>query len=244
MQVPNTRHTMSHPPPLAHAQFEVAKWLAVVTMTIDHYGKIVDPSIYSETNAIGRIAFPLFAWIIGARLAIDPSLAGRYLRYLIPWALLTQPIYIWVGKGWAEPNILFILASGVSLHWALEESRDAIVATLVVTLVLALLVVGADHGMFGLVMIPIVARLSRISAQLSALSAGPIGVSSNLLASPPYLGPGAIWALLASVLASLSLRYPLQTLRMPKLFFYAYYPSHLMLLQLAALLLESGSVGR
>ena len=47
------------------ADLELAKWIALITMAVDHYGKIVDDSVFLETHAIGRISFPLFAAIIG-----------------------------------------------------------------------------------------------------------------------------------------------------------------------------------
>jgi len=62
-----------------HSQLELLKWIALVAMTLDHYGKIVDPSIFEETHAIGRLAYPLFAWIIASRLSTKPALAQKYL---------------------------------------------------------------------------------------------------------------------------------------------------------------------
>ena len=63
--------------PVAHGDLELAKWIALIAMVIDHYGKIVEPSLYLETHAIGRVSFPLFAAIVGTRLALHPSLGAR-----------------------------------------------------------------------------------------------------------------------------------------------------------------------
>ena len=213
------------------AQFELAKWAAIVAMTLDHYGKIVDPSVYSETNAIGRLAFPLFAWIIGARLSIDASLGQRYLRHLVLWAFVTQPVYVWAGKTWAEPNIFFTLAVGVLLHLAIVERQNQATRIASYGAVLAYLAVGANYGVLGLLMIPVIAGLSVIRVTLGAYAVGPLGVLSNLVAGAPYLGPGASWALLASVIAWLSMRATLLLPRLPKFLFYAYYPAHLVVLR-------------
>ena len=72
--------------------FELAKWIAVVTMVIDHYGKIVDQDVLVWTHWIGRAAFPLFFWIIASRLADRPDAAKGYVRSLLPWALVSQPV--------------------------------------------------------------------------------------------------------------------------------------------------------
>ena len=69
-------------------------------MFIDHYGKIVEPDLYLPTHAIGRLSFPLFATIIGTRLALRPDLAKRYLKRLLPWALVSQPVFVFWRLGW------------------------------------------------------------------------------------------------------------------------------------------------
>ena len=210
-----------------HTKFELAKWIAVVTMTVDHYGKIVDPSLYSETNAIGRLAFPLFAWIIGSRLAFEPDLAKRYLWYLVPWAIVTQPIYVWVGKSWSEPNIFFTLAVGVALSMAVREWRIDKFFVFILIITLAFLLWGANYGVFGLFIIPVIAKLNKRNPQLGVWSLGPLGVMGNLIARTPYIGPGAIWAMLASLIAWGSIRCQITFPRMPRLAFYMYYPAHL-----------------
>jgi len=213
------------------AQFEPAKWIAIVAMTVDHYGKIVDPAVYEATNAVGRLAFPLFAWIIGSRLGLDGGLATRYLRHLLPWAIVTQPVYVWAGKDWADPNIFFTLAMGVALHLAFDApNRHRTMAGLILSATTLFVVMGADHGVFGLFIIPVVAWLTSYRPEAGALGVGPLGLLANLVTHPPYLGPGAAWAMPASLFAWTSIRVPLTLPRLPRLFFYAYYPAHLLIL--------------
>jgi hypothetical protein len=217
-----------------HRNLELAKWIALITMTIDHFGKIVDPSLYYDTNAIGRLTYPLFAWIIGTRLAIHPGFGRRYLALLVPWALVTQPVYVFVGKDWTDPNILFTLALGVSVHCALQMlgkgKRTLGIFAIIVAIFLGAFV--ADYGIFGVLMIPIVARLSTYRIEWGALSSGPLGVLSNVMLKLPYFGPGGLFAVFASVIAVVSLRLKIKLPRIPKHAFYAYYPVHLLLLHL------------
>ncbi len=228
--MPSTDNRSTQQRHIDHTRFELAKWIAIVTMTVDHYGKIVDPSLYGETNAIGRLAFPLFAWIIGSRLALEPGLAGRYLWYLVPWAIVTQPIYVWVGKSWGEPNIFFTLAVGVALSMAVREWRIDKFFVFISITTLAFLLWGANYGVFGLFIIPIIAKLNARNPQLGVWTLGPLGVMGNLIARAPYVGPGAIWALFAGIVAWGSVRLPVRLPRIPRLAFYAYYPAHLLIL--------------
>lgn len=81
-----------------HRELELAKWVAIATMAVDHYGKIVEPDLYEPTHMIGRVSFPLFAAIIGYRLAFTPRLAGTYLNRLVSWAIVSQPVYVIAGR--------------------------------------------------------------------------------------------------------------------------------------------------
>lgn len=218
-----------------NADLELAKWLAVLAMAIDHYGKIVDPSIYAETNAIGRLSFPLFAWIIGTRLAIRPETARSLLVNLLVWGIVSQPVYGFLRGSFLLPNIFFTLWLGVLLHVLLQNSRGRtgrVLRPLLVPAGIAALFV--DYGMFGPFLIPLVAHLGRRRAELSAVLLGPLGILCNVGLVPPMIGPGAAWALLAGPVALLSLRSGMTLPRAPKMAFYAFYPAHLLILGLAA----------
>ena len=112
MMAPTLEHTRD--PEVNHAALEVAKWLALLSMTVDHWGKIAAPEHLTATHLIGRISFPLFAWIVGTRLAFSPELGNRYLRRLVPWAAVSQPVFVVAGRSWSELNILATLALGVA----------------------------------------------------------------------------------------------------------------------------------
>ena len=216
---------------VTHDRLELVKWIAVLAMTVDHVGKIVDPSIYYETNAIGRITYPLFAWIIGVRLSIDPSLGRQYIVNLLPWALASQPIYMFVGKQWYEPNIFFTLSLGVIAHnilfiWA-DRLRSWRIFAFVTVLFVALFV---EYGAFGVLTIPLVATLFDKRPIWGIVIIAPLGVLSNLTILAPYFGPGGAWALLSLAVVLLCLRSNFRIWRLPKQVFYAYYPLHLLAL--------------
>lgn len=218
-----------------NAGLELAKWVAVLAMAIDHYGKIIDPSLYSETNAIGRLAFPLFAWIIGTRLSVRPEAARPYLRNFLLWALISQPFFGFASGDLLAPNIFVTLWLGVAIHMLL---RDACSKMHAISWLL-LLAAGAasvlvDYGPVGPFLIPLAAWISPERSRISAALLGPLGFLSNIRLMPFMIGPGAVWAMTASLVALLALRSDVAIPRLPKIAFYALYPGHLIIFALIA----------
>ena len=72
---------------------ELLKWIAIVTMTIDHIGLILYPE-YIVLRYIGRLAFPLFAYLLILGMESTRSVMKYFLR-LFSFALISQtPFYI------------------------------------------------------------------------------------------------------------------------------------------------------
>jgi len=101
-------------PPLP--SLEAAKWLAAALMLLDHVAYIFFPEELL-LRLPGRAVFPFFAALVGLNLARGVP-AERYLRRLIPFALLAQGGYaLAFGYPLLYPlNVLFTLASGVLLY--------------------------------------------------------------------------------------------------------------------------------
>ena len=222
---------------LRHEHLEVAKWIAIVAMTIDHYGKIFDPPYYLATHITGRIAFPLFAWIIGTRLALSPGLDMRYLRRLLPWAVISQPVYVLVGHDWWEGNILVTLVLGIGVHIAVQTIRKGGRAMgYAALLVLLLSSPMVDFELFGVLSVPLIAGACARRLRAGAMVAGPLGVLANASLSPPFLTLTDWVALLATPIALLAMRRAIRLLRLSTQLFYGYYPAHLLLLHLVEVL--------
>jgi hypothetical protein len=216
-----------------HADLEPAKWVAVVSMTIDHAGKIVVPELYAETHLLGRLAMPLFAFIVGARLALSPGLASRYLRSLVPWAIASQPVYVVVGHDWSELNVLATLALGVVATWGVEALRAGRRGPGVWAIAGALLASPfVEFGPLGVALVPASAWLARHRVARAAWACGALGLVANLHGEPPLLRLGDVSAVLASAVAVASLHAPWRLPRLPKHLFYAWYPAHLYALHL------------
>ncbi len=92
---------------------ELLKWAAITTMTIDHAGAI----LYQEClvfRYIGRLSFPLFAYLLTLGLETTRSVKNYFSRLFL-FALISQvPFYLALGvKPWEHLNIFFTLSSGV-----------------------------------------------------------------------------------------------------------------------------------
>ncbi len=207
-------------------------------MTLDHYGKIVDPSLFEETHAIGRLSFPLFAWIMASRLSVTPAVARKYLLWLLPWALLSQPIYVLAGKEWMQWNIMFTLLFGVMIYRGLQQIRQGYWQRAFPLLVVALAgSVFVDYGPFGVVMIPVLAECLERGKNIALLALVPLSLAANMNFETPYFSAIDWFAILSVVFAYLSFRDYVTIPRVSKLFFYAYYPAHIYILHVTDLYL-------
>lgn len=215
-------------PQVNQSSLEIAKWAAIVAMTVDHANKLLTPGWFDlSAYMLGRMAFPLFAWIVAVRLAMAPELALRYLPRLAFWAAVSQPIYVWgFGEPWHHLNILVTLALGVAAAECVRRGRAWWLGAAVAVAAGAL----ADYGPVGVAMVPLLAALARRDAFPAALACGPLawlandnGTGELMLANAACLG--------ASLIALASLR-PLALPRLPGMAFYAFYPAHILMLGL------------
>ena len=67
------------------------KIIAMVTMLIDHCGKMLFPQ-YRIMRVIGRIAFPIYAYCIAAGCVYTRN-PLRYFKRIVLLALISQPFY-------------------------------------------------------------------------------------------------------------------------------------------------------
>ena len=112
----------SLPARLAGAPLDVVKLAAAVLMVLDHVNTILLNGGATWMWRLGRIAFPLFCFVLACHLVrgADPS---RYVRTLLLVGIATQPIFAAAfAFGTKEANILFTLSAGVVLATALARA--------------------------------------------------------------------------------------------------------------------------
>ena len=103
---------------------EDLKLLACVTMLIDHSAILFGWSLWFR--AVGRLAFPIYCFLLTEGVAHTRS-AGRYFLRLGIMAVLSEPVYDFVLYGgmnpWAHQNVLWTLLLGAGLLWCMGKTE-------------------------------------------------------------------------------------------------------------------------
>lgn len=214
----------------------VLKWIAVLTMVIDHVGAILFPD-QIWMRVIGRVAFPIYAYCLaeGFRYTSDYR---RYLGRLALFAILSEiPFdlaFYGVPFSFAHQNVFFTLTLGLILLWVLERCREQLLLCAGAFAVLCFLAqaLHMDYGAGGLLMV--------FAFYLAQQGTSPwigwgIFVFINLFG---YAG-GVQWA---AILALLPIGlYSGNAGKKKQRFFYWIYPLHLLLLWIIEKYIRSGS---
>src|SRR3954462_15638704 len=110
MHVPLERPRHAAPLGFSNGQLETVKWLALGSMFIDHIGRhLLGWPQESWVFAAGRLAFPCFAFVLGANLARAGDRAGRSARTamrLLVWGAISVLPSIW-ARG--DPQVFNVL---------------------------------------------------------------------------------------------------------------------------------------
>ncbi|MFO7612963.1 MAG: TraX family protein [Clostridia bacterium] len=210
------------------------KMIAACAMAIDHTAHLFFPAeIYMR--CIGRLAFPIFAFLIaeGYRRTGD---AARYMLRLFIFAVISQvPYQLMVGSpGSINPNVMFTLLFGLLAIYAIDKWNPAARILLPVLLAVTAQTMAFDHGAFGVLLV-IAFYLTKDRMSLRNIAAAIL----ILLFSTYYLAYGGInstgWLIVLFYLAALpaiSLYNNKKGISNPftKWFFYIFYPSHIIIL--------------
>ncbi len=229
------------------------KLIAMLTMLIDHAGKMLFPQ-YPIMRIIGRIAFPIYAYCIAVGCVYTHDIL-KYLKRVVLMALISQPIYAvalahtnnamytysfaehpvkaaiqFYVQSWSHPSILFTLALGILLIWALRERQ--VLLFFAMGLFCYWIQDKVDYGYRGLLLI----LLFYISCPkwyiaLPIMGAylfwwGQLGSSYTLFGMTFGIQIFALPALILILIHTHS------KIKMNKWIFYFYYPAHLILIYL------------
>ena len=224
------------------------KLVAMITMLIDHAGKIFFPQ-YRLMRIIGRIAFPIYAYCISVG-GVYSSNRLRYLSRILLMGLISQPVYAvalqhttpamytvrfsqaplkaivnFYVHSWSTPNIMYTLALGLLVIWSIRDRQ------FICTLALALYVWKAqntiNYGWKGVALIVLFYLfISRWWISLPVLLAYMTWWGLN---GSGYSLFGARFGIQMYALMALPLIYipTFSNLKINKWVYYLYYPGHL-----------------
>ncbi|HJZ06298.1 MAG TPA: TraX family protein [Patescibacteria group bacterium] len=222
------------------------KIIALSAMVIDHVGMFFLPDI-SLFRMVGRISFPLFAWLVGNGAHHTKNIKAYATRLLI-FALISQIPYLAANRlvvdGFFRLNILFTLFLGTIAIYFLKVGINPVLkwgAPLVLAVVSHL--IQADFGFTGVLMVVafyvFYRHFRKTSLALSAIAL------VNLIASAKP-GAGIISVDISQVIGLLALpiiwAYNQQQGPKAKHLFYVFYPTQYILLYAIKLLLKSRAV--
>ena len=111
--------TSSNPKGLSGAAI---KWLALITMTVDHIGLLFFPSV-TILRIIGRLAFPLFGYMI-AEGCVHTRDRKAYLMRTAGLALLCQVAYF-AAEGSLYMCILVTFSLSIFWIMVIDKAKDS-----------------------------------------------------------------------------------------------------------------------
>lgn len=128
--------------PTRSAALDLVKWLALLTMFLDHL-RFIWPEV-SGLFVPGRLAFPLFCLAIAANVhrsqrgEVFSSANRRYVVSLLAFALISEiPHRLLVGADSATVNVLPTLALGLVVAWAVHYRTAGSAAMALLALVVS-----------------------------------------------------------------------------------------------------------
>jgi len=127
---------------------ELLKWIAIITMTVDHVGAILYPE-FTVLRFIGRLSFPLFAYLLMLGMETTRNIRNYFIRLFV-FAFISQvPFFLALGYGPFDSfNIFFTLSSGLLfVHFFKKGSIFTLVP------LFASLVLPFDYSIYGIAMI-------------------------------------------------------------------------------------------
>lgn len=203
------------------------KWIAVASMVVDHTNAYVFENASAVAQNFGRLAFPLFAFVLGYNLARTPfTRYGTLATRLAVAGLVSQPLYgLMVSDAWRF-NIFFtfLVALGIIALLRIPSTNRAITAG-VLFAVAGFLV---DFHWYGIAL-TVASYFFAARMNTTALT----GLFSALAMLTLYLALLIGWPALATLLA-VPLVYVLRSMPavLPRLrwVFYAVYPVHIAIL--------------
>src|SRR5687768_8380158 len=111
----------------SHGAIEALKYLALVSMVIDHANKVFFASSLAWAVPLGRLAFPIFACVVAYNLARPHVDYGKSIRRLLIVGVIATPFHsVIVGDAWLPLNVLMTFAVAVGIIVCLSKRQYAI----------------------------------------------------------------------------------------------------------------------
>lgn len=222
---------------VSNAALTALKLVGIMLMLIDHYNSFVKPVYSLLLYEVGRLALPLFVFVLGYNLARIPAAKmPQIMLRLLLFGVIATPLYNSLGTGlwyWWPLNILFtLLVATGSVYLLCVSVPPRLVIPVRLAAVVFFSVTGSvvDYFWVGPALVIVIWRVFATDSSAERTLAY---VALLILAGLLCLLNESLAALLALpvILVVLQLYQNAQLPRM-KWFFYWFYPGHLLVLLL------------
>jgi hypothetical protein len=226
---------------LARPRLDVLKLVAVVSMVIDHVNTIWFSAEYFSLRAIGRLAFPLFAFVLAYNFVRHSHHRTRFIGRLFLWAAISQLFYRYAFGG-ELLNIFFTLGLGLCMAVMFRGETGGILGLGLAVGLLAYskfhtsIAARLDYGIEGVLLVFVMAQLitrpSWWRGVLAVVFAASVNSSDDLATSFGF----NVAAVMSLVIVAASSTWPgeWRWTRHVRLAFYVFYPAHLFVLKALA----------
>lgn len=222
---------------------EALKLIACVTMLIDHFGAVIVPylpvpymvELYYVCRAIGRIAFPIYAFLLaeGMHHTRNPK---KYILRLAAGILLAEFVFDMVlfgGITWENQNVMLTLTLGaVMLLCAGKVQNRELKYLLALPFAFLAELLCCDYGAWGILTIAVFYFVDRLPMQLLCIAAINWLIPSLEITVFGRNISIQLFAVLAMAPIALYSGEKLTHNRAVQLGFYLFYPLHLLILWL------------
>lgn len=219
------------------------KLIAIISMVIDHVGGRFFPE-YPAFRWLGRMAFPIFCYCLTVGMLYTHDIK-RYLGRLAAFAFISQPFWILASQPYdilnnlTNMNIFFTLFISLLTVWAFKEHKWWLFA--VGSIITAMF--NFDYSYTGIILM-LIFYLCRNRPALGAclfvltyLPAAFNGYIEDPL-SCVIAGHAISFSFFSILAAPLIFLRTNVNLKIPKYFFYAFYPAHLFLIFIGRMILH------
>ena len=220
------------------------KIIACILMVIDHAAVIFIGEAPSLWRGIGRLSFPIFAFMI-AEGAIRSKNRLKYVLRLLVFAVISEIPYDWGFKGvfleWENQNVYFTLTLGLISVIILKEltKRHLGILAVISTLILGFgaFFIKSDYGFMGVVVITLMGVFNMTKASSKYIGYALSALLTTIAFVPPLtIGfiPSQFYAVFSAI--PISLYNGKRGKKINKYIFYIFYPAHILILALIKLL--------
>jgi len=220
------------------------KFIAIASMTIDHIDYIIFNRELLYLSYIGRLAFPLFAFILAYNFYHNTSNQKKYLERLMIFALVSQPFYS-ISLITNRLNVFFTLGIGMALLLFFNKKKLSFLPFFFLPFVWVVLsqnsgIPNVEYGLPGVLLVYSVGLFLKNHQTSYGFLVSGFLFFINLQAISFCTFFRVLSTILAVPVVYLS-RYVKDDLRLifkHKYFFYIFYPGHLILLWLIKIIMD------